>query len=116
MNSLAHPRVARRRSRRVVPRAAVLPRGLVSGLARPGSWRGIGLLACWIAVSAAGWAINVSLDFPAVRAHVALACGALASAVVLAERWEADSKGMERGCVLSILAGAASACASLIQA
>lgn len=79
------------------------------------SWRPLGLVACWGAVLTMGLVINASLDFPAMRAQVAVASGALASAIVVAERWGADPDRLGRGCWLATLAGATSGWASLIQ-
>ncbi len=48
------------------------------------------------------------------RVQLAIACGALVSAAVLAERWRNDPERIGRGCVLAALGGLAAAGASLL--
>lgn len=114
MNAMATPGMDSRWSSRGWFWPSPAPGGLPEWLASLAIPRVAALLACWVFVTAIGMAVNTSLHFPALRAHVALACAALASAIVLAERWSADPDRMARGCALATLAGAASACASLI--
>lgn len=54
------------------------------------------------------------LDLPALRAHIAVAAGALASAAVLAQRCIADPDRIGRGTASAALAGLAAACIALL--
>lgn len=114
MNAIAHAVVDRSRSSRPWGWSARAALGQLAWVANPATPRVVALAACWGTITAIGVAINTSLDLPALRAHVALACAALSSATVLVERWGADPDRLGTGGVLATLAGGTSACATLI--
>jgi hypothetical protein len=114
MNAIAHAVMDRSRSSRPWGWSAPAALAQLAWLANPATRRAVALAACWGSITAIGVVINTSLDFPALRAHVALACAALSSAIVLVERWGVDPDRLGAGGVLATLAGATSAWATLI--
>ena len=75
--------------------------------------RALRLLASCAGVAAAGGWMNGQLDWPLLRVHVALACAALASTLVLVDRWAAEPQRIARGGLLAALAGTVAAWLSL---
>ena len=77
------------------------------------SWRSLVAVIGCLGVAAAGLAANGALDFPALRAQVAVAVGSLASSIVIIERWSADPEAFVKGGSLALSAGLAAAIACL---
>jgi uncharacterized membrane protein YfcA len=76
---------------------------------------GVAGAALSAAMSAAGALANLHLDSQALRPVVALACGALAATVVLAERWAAAPERLGRGAAAAAFASALAALGASIS-
>ena len=83
--------------------------------ARSGAIRGLlALLVGCAFLAIAAFLLNQGLDLTALRVQVAAACGALASALALAQRWASDPERIGAGCLFAAAVGVATGGASLL--